>query len=170
MKLPRYLQLALVLTAGAAIWSQFADEEISQAPLEVQPVSRPRPAPAKKEAAHSTRVDLFSTPHSRARDLTETQPESEQPEKAAPTAPPIPLQVLGAWWENRQRIIVLTDGKETWPVCERCKADGRIWIGSSPVDNWILKTVANDHLLFEWQPSHIQQRLELDELQSEPTH
>ena len=65
---------------------------------------------------------------------------------------------------------MLTDGKETWPVCERCRADGRIWIGSSPVNDWILKAVANDHLLFEWQPTHTQQRLELDELQSEPTH
>lgn len=170
MKLPRYLQLALVLTAGATIWSLVTGEEVSQAPHQVQPVSRPRPAPAKQETAHSTRIDLFSTLRNRAQNAAEKKPESERAEKAQPAAPPLPLQVLGAWWENRQRIIVLTDGKETWPVCERCKADGKIWIGSSPIDDWMLKAVANDHLLFEWQPSHIQQRLELDELQSEPTH
>ena len=169
MKLPRYLQLALVLTAGAVFWSQFADDEISQAPLEAQPVSRPRPAPAKPETAHATRIDLFQRHIARRKTQQNSRRKTiglkrrHQPHRryrfssSVPVGKPSEDRCADGWQRDR-------------PVCERCRADGRIWIGSSPVNNWILKAVANDHLLFEWQPTHSQQRLELDELQSEPTH
>lgn len=171
MKLPRYLQLALVLTAGLVFWSLFSGEEAPEVPRQKASVSPPRPPTPEQEAPRQTRIDLFAAPHHTAREEAEKLSETGKPEQAPlPTAPLLPLQILGAWWENHQRIILLTDGKETWPVCERCQADGRIWTGSAPVSDWILKAVAKDHLLFEWQPGHIQQRLELGELQSEPTY
>ena len=168
MKLPRYLQLALLGTAAVVIWSLNSEEE----PAAVHPVAQVReparkakPVAAKKPADTPLRNNLFHSPVAQVQQV-ETPPEAP-PE--TPSAPPLPLEALGAWWSGHQRIVLLTDGRETWPVCQRCRADNKIWIGSSPVSGWTLKAVEKDHLLFEWQLTHIQQRLELGDLQSEPT-
>jgi hypothetical protein len=172
MKLPRYLQLALVVTAGAVLWSLFAGEEEPLSNLSVQPVSQPSASQRTKAPPETpvrqTRANLFALPQT-------ATPEQEQEAMQSaveppPSAPPLPLNVLGTWWDRHQRIILLTDGVETWPVCDRCHAEGKIWIGSSPINDWVLKGVEKDHLLFEWLPGHIQQPLELGDLQSEPTY
>lgn len=166
MKLPRYLQVALVLTAGLALWSQFSSDETQETVHLRAPTTRP--APAVKPSAEpltTVRRDLFP-PHNEHEESPETVAVEVAP--PPPSAPPLPLQVLGAWWEQRQRIIILTDGQETWPVCERCRADGKIWLGDSPVSGWTLTEVANDYLQFEWTATHMHQRLSLEELTSEP--
>jgi hypothetical protein len=89
--------------------------------------------------------------------------EPEQP------TPDLPFKALGTWWSQNQRVILLTNGVDTWPVCRQCKAEEKIWIGSEPVSGWQLKAVEKDHLLFEWLLTHAQRKLELGELQSEPT-
>lgn len=171
MMLPRYLQLAILATAGAVIWSLFIDDET--AAVSARPLSAGQEQPATSvsdriKTPRTDRINLFTVPVLAKTD-DEPPPERESPPPPEPTTPPLPLQALGAWWSNNQRILLLTDGVETWPVCDRCRADGKIWIGSSPINGWTLKAVEKDHLLFEWQLTHIQQRLELGDLQSEPT-
>jgi hypothetical protein len=168
MRLPRYLQVALLATVGAVAWSQLADDEPT-------PVASSAPSPARARAvkpieappslSRPARANLFPPPQASAREAAEPAPRAE-PE---PTTPELPLHALGAWWNQHQRTVLLTDGVETWPVCQRCRADGKIWIGSEPVSGWILKAVEQDHLLFEWQLTHVQRRLALGDLQSEPT-
>ncbi|MGU3414609.1 hypothetical protein ACLBW0_13485 [Enterobacteriaceae bacterium C34A] len=169
MKLPRYLQAALAATAVAVIWSQFVDDAplpeasllapkntLPSAKSEAEPLSRPVPG----------RADLFAfAPSDKASEPTDATPHEE----TQPPTPELPLQILGAWWRHHQRTLLLTDGTETWPVCRDCRAEGKIWIGSEPVNGWILKAVAKDHLLFEWRLTHAERRLELGDLQSEPT-
>lgn len=169
MKLPRYLQVALLATVGAVVWSQFADDGSAPVDLHVtKPVSQ-RPLMRKETPAsseHALRPNLFSLP------IADTEVEQNKATSniaPEPVTPNLPLQALGAWWSQHQRIILLTDGVETWPVCRQCKAEGKIWIGSEPVSGWQLKAVEKDHLLFEWQLTHAQRKLELGELQSEPT-
>lgn len=169
MKLPRYLQVALLATLGGIVWSQLSDDESTRGVSQVaQPVAQ-RPVKLKEAQSpplRASRINLFPPP------LAETVDQSSEPKLSVepkPSTPDLPLQALGAWWSQHQRIILLTDGVETWPVCLRCKAEGKIWIGSEPVSGWRLKAVEKDHLLFEWQLTHAQRKLELGELQSEPT-
>lgn len=169
MKLPRYLQVALLATVGAVVWSQLADDGSAPVDLHVtKPVSQ-RPLMRKETPASSERTlrpNLFSLPIADTEVEQNKAASSIEPE---PVTPNLPLQALGAWWSQHQRIILLTDGVETWPVCRQCKVEGKIWIGSEPVSGWQLKAVEKDHLLFEWQLTHAQRKLELGELQSEPT-
>lgn len=169
MKLPRYLQVALLVTAGAVAWSYFNDNE--PAPVTSQmmrPVTEHPVKPTQEPASmpRSKRVDLF--PQSKT-DVLEEQAKPVEQVKPEVTTPDLPLYALGAWWNPHQRIIILTNGVETWPVCRHCKAAEKIWIGSEPVSGWKLKAVEKDHLLFEWRFTHAQRKLELGELQSEPT-
>ncbi|HEY3983136.1 hypothetical protein [Cedecea sp.] len=169
MKLPRYLQVALLATAGAVVWSQLSDDEpASVVPqvMESAPLRPAKPKEAPPGAPRPARPNLFPQPLA---DTGAEQTEAEQHVEAEPVTPELPLQALGAWWSQHQRVILLTDGVETWPVCSKCKAEGKIWIGNEPVSGWQLKAVEKDHLLFEWRLTHTQRRLELGELQSEPT-
>jgi hypothetical protein len=173
MKLPRYLQLAIAVTVGLVIWSQFvSDEDPDELTLSPSTAQRTRPAatttPATKPDSASW-VNLFPGPVKADKNAPGQSGASAPPPPPPPSAPPLPLQVMGAWWSQQQRIVIITDGNQTWPVCKRCQADGKIWIGSSPVAGWSLVDVANDHLLFEWQATHTRKRLELDDLQAEPT-
>lgn len=169
MKLPRYLQVALLATVGIVGWCQWADDEATPVMFSVTPAVSPRPTtPSAPSAAplRTARNTLFSLP---LPDAAAQQIDPAESVAAEPSTPDLPLQALGAWWSQHQRIILLTDGTETWPVCRQCKAEGSIWIGSEPVSGWQLKAVEKDHLLFEWQLTHAQRTLELGELQSEPT-
>lgn len=167
MKLPRYLQVMLIATVGAVIWSQFSeDEPTPDAPHVTQPA--PPPAVKFKSANRPTRVNLFPKPKADA-NAPVKQTESKKTIKHEPSTPALPFQALGVWWSHHQRVILLTNGVETWPVCRRCKAEGKIWVGNEPAKGWQLKAVEKDHLLFEWRFNHIQRRLELGDLQSEPT-
>ncbi|WP_455871769.1 hypothetical protein [Serratia proteamaculans] len=170
MKLPRYLQVALLVTVGAVSWSQFVDDEHARVVPQVTQPASSRPATLREtlpSPLRTSRTNLFAPPLAdTATGQTEPAQKNVEPE---PPTPSLPLQALGAWWSQHQRIIVLTDGVETWPVCRQCKAEGKIWIGSEPISGWQLKAVEKDHLLFEWQLTHAQRKLELGELQSEPT-
>lgn len=169
MKLPRYLQVALLATAVAVAWSHFSEDESALVTPQMRHPVTPQPVKPSKETASAPRperVDLFPSPKA---DVPQEQAASvEQAAPAEPTTPDLPLHALGAWWSDHQRIIILTDGVETWPVCRQCNAAGNIWLGSEPVSGWKLKAVGKDHLLFEWQSTHAQRRLELGELQLEP--
>lgn len=164
MKLPRYLQLTLLATVCSVAWSQFNDDE----PERMMPTVAPKPSKlgiTPIVMPPPVRVNLFPHPlaESPAEQTLVNYSESE------PITPHLPLQALGAWWSQNQRIILLTDGIETWPVCKQCKAEGKIWIGNEPVSGWLLKAVEKDHLLFEWRHSQDQRKLNLSELQLEPT-
>lgn len=168
MKLPRYLQVALLATAVAVVWSHFNDDDsASVTPQTMRPVTAHQIKQTAEPAStpRPERIDLFPSPKA---DAGAEQAMPVEQAKAEPTTPDLPLHALGAWWSDHQRIIVLTDGVDTWPVCRQCKAAGKIWLGSEPVKGWKLTAVKQDHLLFEWQSTHAQHRLELGELQSEP--
>nr|WP_159466092.1 hypothetical protein [Scandinavium goeteborgense] len=168
MRLPRYLQVALVATVGAVVWSQFADDDSAPVAASAPQQTRTRaakPIDVQQPLSRPSRTNLFPQPQTHPREQDILTP-SVKPE---PTTPELPLHAMGAWWNQHQRTVLLTDGVETWPVCQRCRADGKIWIGSEPVSGWILKAVEQDHLLFEWQLTHVQRRLALGDLQSEPT-
>lgn len=173
MKLPRYLQVALLATAVAVVWS-YSDEDESSSVLHqaVRPVTHSSVKTVREPppASRHERVDLF--PAGEAEPLKEESIPMEQAPpiaSAEPDTPALQLQVLGTWWSHDQRIIILTDGVGTWPVCRACKAAGKIWLGSEPVRGWKLTAVGKDHLLFEWQSNHAQRRLALKEIHTEPT-
>lgn len=167
MKLPRYLQVAILVTTMAVLWSLFTDEGVPNA-YEVTSASSPaRPVKTitpDTKYERTNRINLFPLPQ-------QIQDGGEKELNRAPQAPdtpPLPLVVLGAWWEKQQRIIVLTDGDKSWLVCQRCSIEGKIWIGSEAIRGWTLKAVEKKHLLFEWKLSQTEKRLELDDLKSEP--
>lgn len=169
MKLPRYLQVALLVTAGAVAWSHFSDNEPAPGPPQMTRSVTQHPVKPTEEPAslaRSERINLF--PHPMA-EVFEEQAKPVEDVKPEQTTPDLPVYALGAWWNHHQRIIILTDGVETWPVCRHCQAAGKIWIGNEPVSGWKLKAVEKDHLLFEWRFTHALRKLELGELQSEPT-
>lgn len=169
MKLPRYLQVALVITVGLLLWSQFSDED----PEVLTPVARrpanntPAPVQSPMTPAATARINLFPVPEMKQKESLKTDVARPQP-PAVPQTPPLPLSVMGAWWNQNQRIVIITDGKQSWPVCNRCKAEGKIWLGSTPVSGWTLTDVTQEYLQFEWQATHVRQQLMLDDLASEP--
>lgn len=170
MKLPRYLQVAIIVTAGLVIWSQFSGDEPAESTTASRPIAqRTRPAAVTSTTAAPTTkewVNLFPGP---AKPVTRNGSESLAPPPPAPSAPPLPFKAMGAWWSKQQRVVIVTDGQQTWPVCNKCDAEGKIWIGSSPMEGWSLVEVADDHLLFEWLATHTRKRLELGDLQDKPT-
>ena len=165
MTLPRYLQVALLLSVLAAIGSLLFLEEAPEIHLPEQTAATTPLTLYPQNNRQTPRQDLFSVPVK----VLPTPVKTPDKPSVRPATPPFPLQVMGAWWSQNQRIILLTNGHNTWPVCKGCKAEEKIWIGDQPVAGWVLKAVATDHLLFEWQLTHAQQRLELGDLHSEPT-
>lgn len=177
MKLPRYLQLSLVATLALVIWSQFNDETLTTANPPTQPkraATASSAAATKVASGTPARANLFRLPVSEADTVAMREAKAKAKAKATapaePLTPPLPLKVLGAWWSQQQRIIILTDGMDTWPVCDKCKVQGKIWLGSTPVSKWSLVEVTPDHLLFEWQATHARQRIALDDFASEPKY
>ncbi|HFK7188292.1 hypothetical protein [Serratia odorifera] len=171
MKLPRYLIVALAVTALLVIWSQFTAEPEEEGPAlrtltQGKPAKQTNSRPAVLTTADPL-VDLFPVPR---------QAVIEQRQKAVRPAEPVKrpepilsLHVLGAWWDSGERVVILSDGKQNKLLCQSCRTKGYIRPGEQLLPEWILKTLADDHLMVEWQPEHISKRIELDDLKSKPT-
>lgn len=170
MIVPRYLQVTLALTLASVIWSVVSSDERDDAPVRPVAPAHNQPTAHRKSADSVMAVhkDLFALSHADKENPATTQAKAEPPPPQHIT-PALPLSLLGIWWEGHQRIILLTDGRDTWPVCHHCRAENAIWIGNEPVEGWKLKAVNKDDLLFEWQLTHTSQHLEISDLQSEPT-
>ena len=167
MKLPRYLQVALAITAGLAMWSQFSDPSTEKLTPATQrlPEAAPVTLPPVVAPAATARINLFPLPEVKA---LEKKAAPSIPVPPPPQTPPLPLTVMGTWWRPNQRNVIITDGQTSWPVCNRCRAEGKIWLGSAPISGWTLTDVTHDALQFEWQATHVRQQLMLDDLASEP--
>ncbi|HHB1427554.1 TPA: hypothetical protein ACOQZT_003164 [Serratia odorifera] len=170
MKLPRYLQIALALSALLCLWSILSTpEETQQQGEALSAPARPSVAPHIRPAADAavSAVNLFPFQGHRAEAPQNAAP--PPPERVIPNTPPLPFQVSGAWWEQRQRALVLTDGERQWIVCRQCKARDKIWAGAILNHDWQLTEVGADFLTFRWLPQRHDRRLTLGDMTSKPT-
>ncbi|WNN45057.1 MULTISPECIES: hypothetical protein [Winslowiella] len=168
MKLPRYLQVMLLLTAVISLWSALSGD--AQEEESLLTVSQPHPVrdipttPAPPAIAGNASDDLF--PYQGNPVEPASAPATARPEK--PRAPQLPFKVVGAWWSNNQRLLVLTDGRESWIVCRQCKLQESIRPGDKLDNNWQLMEIATDSLTFRWLPLKNDQHLSLDDMKSKP--
>lgn len=169
MKLPRYLIVGLAVTALLVIWSQFTTEPEEEG-LTLNTLAQGKPAKhmhsrSETSVAADPMVDLFPVPRTPV-----IEQDAMRPTEAAKRPDPIlPLQVLGAWWDSGQRVVILSDGKQNKLLCQTCRTKGYVRPGEQLLPDWTLMTLADDHLMVEWQPEHISKRIELDDLKSKPT-
>ncbi|HEI8864679.1 hypothetical protein [Serratia sp. AKBS12] len=84
------------------------------------------------------------------------------------SAPPLPFQISGAWWERQQRALVLTNGERQWVICRQCRARDKIWTGDILEHNWQLVEVGADFLTIRWLPQRHDQRLALGDMTFKP--
>ncbi|AFI89651.1 hypothetical protein EXT68_02820 [Pectobacterium parmentieri] len=169
MKLPRYLIVVLTITLGLVVWSQLsadsADEETTSTPAMTRtPQGKVPRAVATETRKKEELVDLFPV---RSPPVTpENQTEKPQPVKKR--EPAFPLKAVGAWWENGERIVILSDGELNVLLCTQCQIKDAVRPGHVIVPTWRLITLSKDHLTVEWQPEHTMKRIELDDLTSRP--
>lgn len=161
MKLPRYLKLLLLLTAGLLLWVHLTDEgaengpEMSQAAPD-EPRQANRPLRVADDA--SAIADLFPV-------------YNEPVTKAAAPAPvakaqsvTFPFRAVGLWIRNGMRIVILTDGARNWLLCDACRKAGYIRPGGLITPDWRLQAMAQDNLLFESLPGHEPYSISLNSL------
>ncbi|MDR3432779.1 MAG: hypothetical protein P4L95_12895 [Rouxiella aceris] len=181
MKLPRYLQIALLITGLLVLYSLIGDEEPASMPLSViNPLSQnahTRSADqhhrqSVSESKSDDFIDLFPSAIKSAA-LEQSQEVSiatkqSQRQEAAIVVPPLPFQLVGAWWSNHQRTLMLQAEDQQWIICRRCRAAKRVWTGMKLTDDWQLKSVSADSLTFIWLPQMQEQHLALGDMKSEP--
>ncbi|CAI1709789.1 Uncharacterised protein [Serratia ficaria] len=170
MKLPRYLQIALALSALLCLWSFFSTSE--EPPQEEPLLAQARPAAAAPHsrplaAAAASAVNLFPFQGHQVEPPQNAAP-STQPKAVIPSTPPLPFQVSGAWWDRHQRALVLTDGERQWIVCRQCQARDKIWTGAILNHDWQLVEVGADFLTFRWLPQRHDRRLALGDMTFKP--
>ncbi|RYC43343.1 hypothetical protein [Pectobacterium zantedeschiae] len=169
MKLPRYLIVALTITLGLVIWSQLSAEDADEETTRIPAVTRSVQGKAPRTAATETRkeevlVDLFPV---RSPPMSPVK-QTEKPQPVEKREPAFPLKTVGAWWENGERIVILSDGELNVLLCTQCQIKDAVRPGKVIVPTWRLITLSKDHLMVEWQPEHTMKRIELGDLTSRP--
>lgn len=171
MKFRSGLSIALALSIAAAVWCLLPEEAI--APPELPPPGPIRIALTAPDIAHkpAPRSDNDLFPYqgpSATRGMPVTSRATAVKPEATTSPPPLPFQVAGAWWQGKQRFLLLTDHQRNWLICQRCRIAGAIRRGEKLNDNWQLREITPDHLVLRWLPRENDQRLALGEMQSEP--
>ena len=172
MKFRSGLSIALVLSIAATVWSLLPDE--AAAPQELPPPGATRIALTAPDIARAPapRSDNDLFPYQGPPSTTSGMPVISRATAVKPEAttspPPLPFQVAGAWWQGKQRFLLLTDHQRNWLVCQQCRLAGAIRRGEKLNENWQLREIAPDHLVLRWLPRENDQRLALGEMQSEP--
>lgn len=168
MKLPRYLVVSLIITVALILWSVVSTEQETTQHYQPRAVRSHSTVVAEPLSTAKNRngqvIDLFPV-------FSQTERGKEQesrPEPAIKTAPQFPLQVVGAWWENNNRIVILNDGDRNVLLCKTCQMNGYIRPGEEILTDWRLTELAEDHLSVEWLPENISNRIELGDLTSKP--
>lgn len=181
MKLPRYLQISLLITGLLVLYTLIVDDEAVSPPLSViNPLSqtaqtrsadRHRRQPVLENRSDDF-VDLFPSAikpvareQSKQAPIVEEPPQYQEPEIMAP---PLPFQLVGAWWSNHQRTLMLQADDQQWIICRSCRASTRVWTGMKLTDDWQLKSVSADSLTFIWLPQMQELHLALGDMKSEP--
>ncbi|GEM_PF-1869761 len=165
------LLIVLALSIAAAVWSRLPGE--AAAPPAMSPPGSTRIALTAPHIAHAPapRSDNDLFPY-QGPSATSGMPVTSRATVVKPAAttspPPLPFQVAGAWWQGKQRFLLLTDHQRNWLICQRCRVAGAIHRGEKLNENWQLREIAPDHLVLRWLPRENDQRLALGEMQSEP--
>ncbi|MBP2169730.1 hypothetical protein J2125_002922 [Erwinia toletana] len=173
MKLPRYLQIAIGITAALVLWSLVSEPD--DAPTQQQALL-PQASPLAAGPPDSSRTTATRAPDDHDSNLFPFQgpkakpaPPPPPPKPAAPpSAPSLPFKLVGAWWSHNQRYLVLSDGKQSWIVCNQCRIADSIRRGEKLNENWQLTAIEPDYLVFRWLPLETDRRLPLDDMQSKP--
>lgn len=169
MMLPRYLIISLAVTSLLVVWSQFDREQgagVSSSVVIRHHKKSISPAPGREDKSDYI-IDLF--PARQPQNLVVQEKKRTQPEPVKKIDPPFPLQVMGAWWENNERIVILSDDRRNVLLCKQCRMKGYIRPGEYLLPEWKLLILSDDHLIVEWQPERISKRIELGDLKSKPT-
>ncbi|WP_433690094.1 hypothetical protein [Kosakonia cowanii] len=164
MKLPRYLKILLLLTAGLLLWVHVTDEgaengpEMSQAaPDETRPPRQAnRPLHITDDA--SAIADLFPVYNAPATKAAAPAPVAKVQSVA------FPFRAVGLWIRNGMRIVILTDGARNWLLCDACRKAGYIRPGGLITPDWRLQAMAQGSLLFESLPGHEPYSISLNSL------
>lgn len=163
MRIPRYLVIALFLTGCAVVASEFVTaNEASHpvdAPLKVRPASEKK-APMEELTDF---VDLFP---SGVRHVA--VPDVVAPVVPAPQEPAFPYQVVGAWWQEGKRIVIISNGHHDRLICQRCGIKDALHPGSAVTPEWRLIKIADDAITVEWEPQKLLKHIELGDLKSAP--
>lgn len=172
MKLPPYLIIALVIAGALVLWSQFFVDSEEEFPVvrrnEPKSVVKKPPLPPENIAVDDEIVDLFPRPAVPKKEVIEELPPLEEP-KLEEMVPQFPLDVLGAWWSEGHRILILSDGTKNYLVCKHCQDHTHLKEGDLITPDWKLIKIEDDALSVEWQPKHIVKHVDLADLKSEPT-
>lgn len=165
MKLSPWLMVLLALTAVLMVWIWWPETTATfvSGPVQVKK-SQKRASPAREEVPV---VDLFPVSGEVKQMDAEVKVE-ETREAAPPTAPELPFQVVGSWWDDGQRTLVLSDGVQTWLICQHCHKKDFYAPGALITREWRLTEVAKDFLRFEWLPEKLTRRIALEELAVKP--
>ncbi|KAB7894661.1 hypothetical protein GA565_00965 [Rouxiella sp. S1S-2] len=176
MKLPRYLQIALLATCALVLYSLLGDEADEPIPLAVVHRAATPSAVDISPTASSLQkqgfVDLFPSATKPLKPTSEQESMHKAPVVAIvqePLVPRLPFNLVGSWWSDGQRALMLQQGSQHWIICKKCRAPQRVWIGMPLNKDWQLKSVSTDSLTFLWLPQMREQRLPLGDMKYEPT-
>lgn len=161
MKLPRYLKLLLLLTAGLLLWVHLTDDGAENAPEMSQAApDEPRQAnrPLRVADDASAIADLFPVYNAPV-----TKAAAPAPVAKAQSVT-FPFRAVGLWIRNGMRIVILTDGARNWLLCDACRKAGYIRPGGLITPDWRLQAIAQDNLLFESLPGHEPYSISLNSL------
>lgn len=167
MKLPPYLIILILMTLGLLMWGMLSDNDQAEPLLseltEPKVYTLSNVQHKKNKEAHV--VDLF--PSRKTTDDKTKEIKKPQPEKKKNLI--FPLKVVGGWWENGKRIIVLSDTERNFLLCRKCQGKDYIHPGEMIIPGWKLNILADDHLVVESTSSHIKKHIELGDLTTKPT-
>lgn len=161
MKLPRYLKLLLLLTAGLLLWVHLTDDGAENAPEMSQAApDEPRQAnrPLRVADDASAIADLFPVYNAPV-----TKAAAPAPVAKAQSVT-FPFRAVGLWIRNGMRIVILTDGARNWLLCDACRKAGYIRPGGLITPDWRLQAIAQDNLIFESLPGHEPYSISLNSL------
>lgn len=164
MKLPRYLKILLLLTAGLLSWVHFTDEASESGPAMRQA------APSDTRSPRQANRPLRVTDDASA--IADLFPVYNTPVVKAPAVAPVakvqsvtfPFRAVGLWIRKDMRIVILTDGARNWLLCDACRKAGYIRPGGLITPDWRLQAMAQGNLLFESLPGHEPYSISLNSL------
>lgn len=166
MKLPNYLTVLLVITLGMVIWTLLSDNCEPEISLSLS-TQRPKDDSLlffSEEFKEEDIIELFPAKKTQEK-KSDTTPKPASEKKAEPV---FPLQVVGAWWENGERIVILSNTEENILLCNHCHKKGQINPGDMIIPAWKLITLADDHLVVRSVPEQTTKRIELGDLITKP--
>ncbi|EPF0317228.1 hypothetical protein ACSN7O_004629 [Enterobacter chuandaensis] len=167
MSVSRYLVAALIALFALVVWDALDTNNTPQAPILAPQSQKTKTTQAVATPVHEQGqvllVDLFPA-------WRHAQPEAEYPatppvQKIAAT---FPLRAIGAWWENNERILIVGGEEVNFLFCKKCRKKESIHPGEMILPDWKLIALEEDHFMVGSLSEATTQRIELDDLTSEP--